>query len=74
LQQVFIILQTEARVSTRCHGLLKQRAHVLGVACDKRPTRMVGRKIRVDGGHALTPHRVDLVPNEEQGIGGVTEN
>jgi hypothetical protein len=48
---------------------------VLGVACGKRPTRMVGRKLRVtDGGHALIPHRVALVLNGEQGIGGVTEN
>jgi hypothetical protein len=48
---------------------------VLGVACGMRPTRMVGQKLRVaDGGHALTPHRVALVPNGEQGNGGVTEN
>jgi hypothetical protein len=48
---------------------------VLSVACGKCPTRMVGRKLRVaDGGHALTPHRVALVPNGEQGNGGVTEN
>jgi hypothetical protein len=48
---------------------------VLGVACGKRPTRMVGRKLRVaGGGHALTPHRVALILNGEQGNGGVTEN
>jgi hypothetical protein len=48
---------------------------MLGVACSKRLTRMMGQKLRVaDGGHALTPHRVALVPNEEQGNGGVTEN
>jgi hypothetical protein len=48
---------------------------VLGVACGKRPTRMVGRKLRVvDGSHALTPHRVTLVLNGEQGNSGVTEN
>jgi hypothetical protein len=36
---------------------------------------MVGRKLGVtDGGHALAPHRVALVPNGEQGKGGVTEN
>jgi hypothetical protein len=36
---------------------------------------MVGRKLRVtDGGHALTPHRVALILNGEQGNGGVTEN
>jgi hypothetical protein len=48
---------------------------VLGVTCVKRPTRMVGRKLGVaDGGHALTPHRVALILNGEQGNGGVTEN
>jgi hypothetical protein len=48
---------------------------VLGVACGKRPTRMVGRKLGVtDGGHALTPHRVALIPNVEQGNDGVTKN
>jgi hypothetical protein len=58
----------------RC-DLLKRGAHVLGVACGKRPTRMVGRKLGVaDGGHVLTPHCIALVPNGEQGYGGVTEN
>jgi hypothetical protein len=48
---------------------------VLGVACSKCPTRMVGRKLKVaDGGHALTPHHVALVLNGKQGNGGVTEN
>jgi hypothetical protein len=48
---------------------------VLGVAYGKRPTRMVDRRLGVaDGGHALTPHRVALVSNGEQGNGGVTEN
>jgi hypothetical protein len=62
-------------VSARHCDLLKQGAHVLGVACGKRPTRMVGHKLRVaDGSHALTPHRVALVPNGEQGNSGVTEN
>jgi hypothetical protein len=62
-------------VSARYRGLLKQGAHVLGVACDKCPTRMVGRKLGVtDGGHALTPHHVALVPNGEQGNVGVAEN
>jgi hypothetical protein len=36
---------------------------------------MVGRKLGVaDGGHALAPNRVALIPNGEQGKGGVTEN
>jgi hypothetical protein len=48
---------------------------MLGIACGKRPTRMVGWKLRVaDGGHALTPHCVALIPNGEQDNGGVTEN
>jgi hypothetical protein len=69
------LLQTEAQVSAHCRGLLKQGAHVLGVVCGKRPTRMVGRKLRVaDGSHALTPHCVALVPNREQGNGGIAEN
>jgi hypothetical protein len=48
---------------------------VLGVACCERPTCVVGKKLRVaNGGHALTPHRVALIPNREQGDGGVTED
>jgi hypothetical protein len=36
---------------------------------------MVGQKLGVtDGGHVLTPHRIALIPNGEQGNGGVTEN
>jgi hypothetical protein len=69
------LLQAEAQVSARCRDLLKQGAHMLGVAYGKRPTRMVGRKLGVaDGGHALIPHRVALIPNGEQGNGGTTEN
>jgi hypothetical protein len=69
------LLQPEAQVGTRRCDLLMQGAHVLGVACGKRPTRMVGRTLRVaDGGHALTPHHVALVLNREQGKGGVVEN
>jgi hypothetical protein len=69
------LLQAEAQVSAHCHDLLKKGTHVLGVACGKRPTRMVGQKVVVsDGGHVLTPHRVALIPNGEQGNGGVTEN
>jgi hypothetical protein len=65
----------EAQVSARCRDLLKQGAHVLSVACGKRPTRMVGQKLGVtDDGHALTPHHVALIPNREQGNGGVTKN
>jgi hypothetical protein len=75
LHLIGALLQTEAQVSARCRDLLKQGAHMLGVACDKRPTRMVGWKLRVtDGGHTLTPHRVALVPNRDQGNVGVIEN
>jgi hypothetical protein len=36
---------------------------------------MVGRKLGVtNGGYALTPHRVTLVLNGEQGDGGVAED
>jgi hypothetical protein len=69
------LLQTEAQVSARHCDLLKQGAHVLGVASHERPTRMVGRKLGVaDGGHMLTPHRIALVSNGEQGNRGVTKN
>jgi hypothetical protein len=70
-----VLLQVEVQVSARRCDLLKKGAHVLGVACCKRPTHMVGRKLRVtNGGHALTPHRVALILNREQGDGGVTED
>jgi hypothetical protein len=69
------LLQMEAQVSARRCDLLKQGAHMLGVACGKRPTRMVGRKLGVaDGGHALTPHHVALILNGEQRNGGIIEN
>jgi hypothetical protein len=59
LHLIGALLQTEVQVSARRCDLLKQGAHVLGVACSKRPTRMVGRKLGVtDGGHMLTPHRI----------------
>jgi hypothetical protein len=62
-------------VSTHRCDLLKQGAHVLGIACSKRPTRMVGQKLGVaDGAHALTLHHVALILNGEQGNGSVTEN
>jgi hypothetical protein len=36
---------------------------------------MVGQKLRViDGGHTLTRHHIALIPNGEQGNGGVAEN
>jgi hypothetical protein len=48
---------------------------MLGVAGRECPTRMVGWKLRVaNGGYALSPHRIALIPNGEQGDGGVTED
>jgi hypothetical protein len=74
LHLIDTLLQTEAQESARRCDLLKQGAHVLGVACSKRPIRMVGQKHGVtEGGHALTPHRVALVPNGEQDDDGVAE-
>jgi hypothetical protein len=59
-------LQMEVQVGARRCDLLKQRAHVLGVACGMHPTRMVGQKLGVaDGGHALTLDRFALIPNRE---------
>jgi hypothetical protein len=50
----------------RC-DLLKQGAHVLGVAWRERPTRMAGRKLGVaNGGHTLTPHHVGGVTEDRQ--------
>jgi hypothetical protein len=73
LHLIGALLQMEKQVSARCCDLLKQGAHMLGIACGKCPTRMVGRKLGVtDGGHVLTP--VALVLNGEQGKGGVAEN
>jgi hypothetical protein len=75
LHLIDALLQTKVLVSAHRCDLLKQGAHVLGVVCGKRPTSMVGQKLEVvDGGHALTPHCVALIPNGEQGNGGVTEN
>jgi hypothetical protein len=75
LHLIGALLQTEKQVSAHCCDLLKQGAHMLGVACGKGPTRMVAQKLGViDGGHVLTPHHVALVLNGEQGKGGVAEN
>jgi hypothetical protein len=69
------LLQSEAQVSARRCDLLKQGAHVLGIACGKCLTRMVSRKLGVtDGDHTLTPHCIALVLNGEQGSGSITEN
>jgi hypothetical protein len=48
---------------------------MLGVACCKRLTCMVSQKLGVaNDSHTLTPHRVALIPNGEQGDGGVDED
>jgi hypothetical protein len=70
-----VLLQSEAQVSTHRCDLLKQGAHMLRVACCERPTRKVGWKLRVtNGGHALTPYRIAVISNGEQGDGGVVED
>jgi hypothetical protein len=75
LHLVGTLLQAKAQVSIRRCDLLKQGAHILGVACRECPTRMVGPKLGVDnGGHALTRHHVALISNREQGNGGVAED
>jgi hypothetical protein len=69
------LLQEKAQVSAHRCDLLKQGAHVLGVACRELPTHLVGQKLGVtNDGHALTLHRVALIPNGEQGDGGVAED
>jgi hypothetical protein len=75
LHQAGVLLQAEAQMSARHCDLLKQGAHMLGVECCKHPTRMVGRKLGVaNNGHTLTPDRIALIPNREQGDGGVTDD
>jgi hypothetical protein len=70
-----VLLHAEVQVSAHHGDLLKQRAHVLGVSCHEHPTRVVGRKLGVtNGGHALTPHRIALILNREQGDCGVIED
>jgi hypothetical protein len=70
-----VLLQAETQVSARHRDLLKQGAHVLGVVCRERPTRVVGQKLEItNGGHVLTPHRVALVLNGGQGNGSVAED
>jgi hypothetical protein len=75
LHLISTLLQAEVQVSAHHCDLLKQGAHVLGIARHERPTRMVGRKLRVaNSGHVLTPYRVALILNGEQSFGSVTED
>jgi hypothetical protein len=47
---------------------------VLGVACREYPTRIVSLALRVtNGGQALTPNCVALVPNGKQGNDGAVK-
>jgi hypothetical protein len=70
-----VLLQAEAQVRTYQHDLLKQGAHMLGVACRERPTRVVSWKLGVtNDGHMLTPHCVALILNMEQGNGSVIKD
>jgi hypothetical protein len=70
-----VLLQVETQVSTRRCDLLKQGAHLLGVACCELPTHVVGRKLGVANGiHALTPHCIALMLNGEQSDGGAVED
>jgi hypothetical protein len=75
LHLIGVLLQAEALVGASRCDLLKHEAHVLGIACCEHPNRMVGQKVGVaNGGHALTSHRVALVPNGEQCDGGAVED
>jgi hypothetical protein len=75
LHLIGVLLHVEALVrASRC-DLLKQGAHVLGIACHERTTRMVGRKLGVtNSGHTLTPHHVAHVPIREQGDSSAIED
>jgi hypothetical protein len=59
--------------TSRCN-LLEHRAHVLGIAYRKRPPHVVGQTLKVaHSGQALTPRRVALILDGEQGNGGASE-
>jgi hypothetical protein len=74
LHLIGILLQAKALVGARRRDLLKHGAHMLSIACHERPTHVVGRKLGVaNGGHALTPHRITLILNGEQGDGDAVE-
>jgi hypothetical protein len=67
---VVILLQAYALVGTSRRDLLKHGAHMLGVACHKRPTHVVSRTLEVaHGGQALTSRCVALILDGEQGNG-----
>jgi hypothetical protein len=71
---VVILLQAQALVGTDCCDLLKQGAHVLGLAHRECPPRVVGRKCGVSSnGRALSPLSVAHVPDGEQANGSASE-
>jgi hypothetical protein len=56
------------------HDLMKYGAHVLGVACRERPTRVVSRTLGgANGGQVLTPRCIALIPDGEQGNNSAIE-
>jgi hypothetical protein len=71
---VVILLQAKALVGASHRGHLKNGAHMLGIACHKCPPRALSRTLGVaHDGQALTPHRVALILDGEQGNGGANE-
>jgi hypothetical protein len=67
LHPVVVLLQAQALIGASHHDLLKQGAHVLGIACRESPTRVVSLTLEVvDGGQALTPNCVALISNESK--------
>jgi hypothetical protein len=74
LNPVVVLLQAHTLEGASRRGLLNQGAHVLGVACRECPTRVVSLTLGVaNGGQALTPNCVALIPDGEQGNGGAVE-
>jgi hypothetical protein len=68
LHQVLVLLQTHTLEGARRRGLLKRGAHVLGVVCRERPTRVVSLTLGVaNDSKALAPNYVALIPDGEQG-------
>jgi hypothetical protein len=71
---VIILLHASVLVGASHRDLLKHGAHVLGVACRERPTRVVSRTLRgTYGNQVLTPCYAALVSNGEQGNSGAVK-
>jgi hypothetical protein len=74
LYSVVVLLQVQMLEGASHHDLMKQRTHVLGVACRERPTRVVSFMLEVaNGGQALTPNCVALIMDGEQGNDSAVE-